>query len=76
MTNRATQVAKQTIILHAARAAVDAVGTVPPRPKGAEIFWCLGPAVLCTATYLAAVFISESGLRKPTQGLWGEEKCP
>ena len=75
MTNRATQVAKQTIILHAARAAVDAVGTVPPRPKGAEIFWCLGQAVL-TATYLAAVFSSEPGLRKPTQGLWEEIKCP
>ena len=42
MTNRATQVAKQTIILHAARAAVDAVGTVPPRPKGAEIFGVSG----------------------------------
>ena len=63
MTNRATQVAKQTIILHAARAAVDAVGTVPPRPKGAEIFWCLGPAVLCTATYLAAVFMQDKRRR-------------
>ena len=73
MTNKATRVAKQTIILHAARAVVDAVGTVTPEGRK---FWCLGPAVPCTATYLAAVFSSEPGLRKLIQGLWEEMKCP